>query len=247
MVAVRLADALLEGRGGAGCPNLLQRPGSRRGAGRESLIFRASSRGRSRRGAPLQQIWTGSGSGRFRLRPTWLVCPISFMPRSLRSLPKRNMAPWEDRSGAHPTAAPPKPRNHAEVNGHIRDGGANDPPRTPESGRAVGSVRRRWRPAPPGPPRRLCSPIDSARRRRRSARSAGGAGVNVTVPDGDGRVSPARRRRRSVPTVPSPAPARTDRRRGARRRRRGAAARGSPPPRRGPGRSPPGGSRPARP
>ena len=74
--------------------------------------------------------------------------PHQFHARSLRSLPKRNMAPWEDRSGAHPTAAPPKPRNHAEVNGRIRDGGANDPPRTPESGRAVGSARRRWRPAP---------------------------------------------------------------------------------------------------
>ena len=32
-------------RGGAVCPNLLQRPGSSRGAGGESLIFRASSRG----------------------------------------------------------------------------------------------------------------------------------------------------------------------------------------------------------
>ena len=41
-----------------GCPNLLQRPGSSRSAGGESLIFRASSRGRSGRGAPLQQIWT---------------------------------------------------------------------------------------------------------------------------------------------------------------------------------------------
>ena len=41
-----------------GCPNLLQRPGSRRSAGGESLIFRGSSRGRSGRGAPLQQIWT---------------------------------------------------------------------------------------------------------------------------------------------------------------------------------------------
>ena len=44
--------------GGAGCPNLLQRPRSSRDAGRGSLIFRASSRGRSRPGAPLQQIWT---------------------------------------------------------------------------------------------------------------------------------------------------------------------------------------------
>jgi len=45
-------------RGGEVCPNLLQRPRSRRSTGRESLIFRASSRGRSRPGTPLQQIWT---------------------------------------------------------------------------------------------------------------------------------------------------------------------------------------------
>ena len=48
------------------CPNLLQRPGSGLSAGRESLIFRASSRGRSRRGAPLQQIWTRSRPGSFQ-------------------------------------------------------------------------------------------------------------------------------------------------------------------------------------
>ena len=54
------------GPGGAVCPNLLQRPRSRRSAGRESLIFRASSRGRSRRGAPLQQIWTRSRPGSFQ-------------------------------------------------------------------------------------------------------------------------------------------------------------------------------------
>ena len=45
------------------CPNLPQRPRSRRSAGRESLIFRASSRRRSRLGAPLWQIWTRPGSG----------------------------------------------------------------------------------------------------------------------------------------------------------------------------------------
>ena len=45
-------------RGGAVCPNLLQRLPSHRIAGGESLIFRASSRGRSRPGAPLQQIRT---------------------------------------------------------------------------------------------------------------------------------------------------------------------------------------------
>ena len=50
-------------RGGAVCPNLLQRPPSHRSAGGESLIFRASSRGRSRRGAPLQQIWTTARPG----------------------------------------------------------------------------------------------------------------------------------------------------------------------------------------
>ena len=50
------------GPGGAGCPNLLQRPGSRRSVREETLVFRASSRGRSCRGGPLQQIRT-------RLRP----------------------------------------------------------------------------------------------------------------------------------------------------------------------------------
>ena len=247
MVAVRLADALLEGRGGAGCPNLLQRPGSRRGAGRESLIFRASSRGRSRRGAPLQQIWTGSGSGRFRLRPTWLVCPISFMPAPCGASRSGIWRPGR----IVPARTRPRRRQSREIMRKSM-GASGTGERTILPGRQ--NRAGPWAPIvgggawpPPGPPRRLCSPIDSARRRRRSARSAGGAGVNVTVPDGDGRVSPARRRRRSVPTVPSPAPARADRGRGARRRRGGAAARGSPRPRRGPGRSPPGGSRPARP
>ena len=58
VVSVRPAAPLPGIRGGTGCPNLLQRPGSSRGAGGESLIFRASSRGRSGRGAPLQQIRT---------------------------------------------------------------------------------------------------------------------------------------------------------------------------------------------
>ena len=46
------------GRSDAVCPNLLQRPGSSRSAGRETLIFRVFVRGLSRSGAPLQQIWT---------------------------------------------------------------------------------------------------------------------------------------------------------------------------------------------
>ena len=52
-----------EGSAAADCPNLPQRPRSRRSAGRESLIFRASSRRRSRLGAPLWQIWTRPGPG----------------------------------------------------------------------------------------------------------------------------------------------------------------------------------------
>ena len=63
MVAIGLVSALPGGSAAAGCPNLLQRPRSHRGARGESLIFRASSRGRSRRGAPLQQIWTSSRPG----------------------------------------------------------------------------------------------------------------------------------------------------------------------------------------
>ena len=62
--SARPAAPLPGARDNASCPNLLQRPGSRRSAGRESLIFRASSRGRSRLGAPLQQIWTnGAAAG----------------------------------------------------------------------------------------------------------------------------------------------------------------------------------------
>ena len=50
-------------RGDAGCPNLLQRPGSSRSDERETLIFRASARRRSRRGGPLQQIRTRTRPG----------------------------------------------------------------------------------------------------------------------------------------------------------------------------------------
>ena len=53
-----LVAPLPEVCGGAGCPNLPQRPRSGRGAREESLIFRAFLRGRSRPGGPLWQIWT---------------------------------------------------------------------------------------------------------------------------------------------------------------------------------------------
>ena len=52
------AAARTGARGGAVCSNLLQRPGPGRSTGRETLIFRASPRRRSRPGAPLQQIRT---------------------------------------------------------------------------------------------------------------------------------------------------------------------------------------------
>ena len=52
------AAARTGARGGAICPNPLQRPGPGRSTGRETLIFRASPRRRSRPGAPLQQIRT---------------------------------------------------------------------------------------------------------------------------------------------------------------------------------------------
>ena len=63
MVAIRPVTASPRGRGGVVCPNLLQRPRSSRSAERESLIFRAFVRGRSRPGAPLQQIRTGTRFG----------------------------------------------------------------------------------------------------------------------------------------------------------------------------------------
>ena len=67
-------------RGGAGCPNLLQRPGSCRGARRETLIFRDSSRDRSRRGAPLQQIWTCLRRGAPQEPHAHHFCPVPGLP-----------------------------------------------------------------------------------------------------------------------------------------------------------------------
>ena len=67
------------GRGGAVCPNLLQRPRAHREARRGSLIFRASARRRSRPGAPLQQIRTRLRPGPPRsspTRPTRLSIPV---------------------------------------------------------------------------------------------------------------------------------------------------------------------------
>ena len=63
VVVDRPVVPLLGARGGTGCPNLPQRPGSSRNARRESLIFCAFVHGRSRPGAPLWQILTLLHSG----------------------------------------------------------------------------------------------------------------------------------------------------------------------------------------
>ena len=114
-VVVRLEAVPPGARGGAVCPNLLQRPGSSWSAGGESLIFRASSRGRSRPGAPLQQIWT-------RPRPS-----LSHEPH------------MSHRAGAHcgePQQEAATARHSGEgfiiISGIIRAGGSPDPELTPE-------------------------------------------------------------------------------------------------------------------
>ena len=82
---------------------------------------------------PLWQIWTRTGFGPGPTGPTRPAHPICLRFRFSPPLPGPNMAPREDRSGAHPTARPSEPRNHAETDGHTRGGGPNDPPRAPES------------------------------------------------------------------------------------------------------------------
>ena len=124
VVAARPAAALRAVLGGAGCPNLLQRPGSRRSAGSESLIFRASSRGRSRPGAPLQQIWT-------------------------TARPESSQEPH-----AHHRAGAPATANPDEGGGALRGGapGRFGRPRPAGRPRDGAGGARRARPAPP--PRR---------------------------------------------------------------------------------------------
>ena len=84
VVVDRPVVPLLGARGGTGCPNLPQRPGSSRNARRESLIFRAFVHGRSRPGALLWQILTLLHSGssqeshqhrQSRARPSPLTAP----------------------------------------------------------------------------------------------------------------------------------------------------------------------------
>ena len=91
------------------------------------------------------RVRTGFGPG--PTGPTRPARPTCLRFRFSPPLPGPNMAPREDRSGAHPTARPSEPRNHAETDGHTRGGGPNDPPRAPESGPGPGPR------SPPTPPR----------------------------------------------------------------------------------------------
>ena len=142
-------------RGGAGCPNLLQRPRSRRSAGRETLIFRAFSRRRSRPGAPLQQIWTRPRPGppqeshahhhalahsRHRADPG---------PRPVAPDEKDPLTPFPGRAGAvaHPKVTrrppfPPRRRHSANSARSCRPPGPTAAARLSPPGRRCG----RWDP-----------------------------------------------------------------------------------------------------
>ena len=85
--AARPAAPLRGTLGGASCPNLLQRPRSRRSARRESLIFRASAQRRSRRETPLQQIWT-------RPRPGPPQEPHQYHPMPAHPRHHADPGPW---------------------------------------------------------------------------------------------------------------------------------------------------------
>ena len=106
-------------RGGAVCPNLLQRPGPSRSTGRETLIFRASTRGRSRRETPLQQIRTRPRPGSpqephpHHNPPQELLAETSSpetrrVPRTCRRRPP-TVSPVREHSRAPLSPGPPRP------------------------------------------------------------------------------------------------------------------------------------------
>ena len=142
-------------RGGVVCPNLPQRPGSRRSTERESLIFRAFIRGRSRPGAPLWQIWTRPRPGppqeshahhhalahsRHRADPD---------PRPVAPDEKDPLTPFPGRAGAvaHPKVTrrppfPPRRRHSANSARSCRPPGPTAAARLSPPGRRCG----RWDP-----------------------------------------------------------------------------------------------------
>ena len=113
------AAARTGARGGAICPNPLQRPGPGRSTGRETLIFRASPRRRSRPGAPLQQIRTRPHPGSpqephpHHNPPRELLAETSSpetrrVPRTCRRRPP-TASPVREHSRAPLSPEPPRP------------------------------------------------------------------------------------------------------------------------------------------
>ena len=113
------AAARTGARGGAVCPNLLQRPGPGRSTRRETLIFRASPRRRSRPGAPLQQIRTRPRPGSpqephpHHNPPRELLAETSSpetrrVPRTCRRRPP-TASPVREHSRAPLSPGPPRP------------------------------------------------------------------------------------------------------------------------------------------
>ena len=130
MVAAHPAAPLPGARGGAGCPNLLQRPRSRRSTERETLIFRAFLRGRSQPGAPLQQIRTRPRPGPPQEPHAHQHTPVR--PHHRTDPGPRTIAPDEKGSFPRPDQArtfaydPCVPRVSC-VSSHLRPGGSAEP------------------------------------------------------------------------------------------------------------------------
>ena len=99
-----------------GCPNLLQRPRSGRSAGGESLIFRAFLRGRSGRGAPLQQIWTRPAPDRprspTRTTPRRPSRPVTGAVPANRRSPEPACAMRARRDAVRPASRRASPARH---------------------------------------------------------------------------------------------------------------------------------------
>ena len=202
-----------------GCPNLPQRPRSSRSAGEESLIFRASSHGRSRSGAPLWQIWT-------RPRPGPSREPHPHHPAPAH--PRQHVDPDPRTAHAAGEARIRRPRNrntgggavgsglttasgesvHEKAAGVGRDGGTAEGPdrdrvtrltgaipanrRSPEPACAMRARRDAVRPASrrASPARHDPSALDT---RERASHNASPGDITRTTPPGAGLRRTARR------------------------------------------------------
>ena len=127
------AAALPGVRGGAVCPNLLQRPPSRRSAREESLIFRASSRRRPRPGAPLQQIRTRPRPGPPRPGPVRPMRPsIPVLRRGAGPPPRRDGRTGAENDAPLTTKKTPRERDRRTQDDR-RDNPDPDPGRPPRT------------------------------------------------------------------------------------------------------------------